>query len=547
MRSVVSATQTGARAGASAARGTGRVVQRMTRASGAGRTGLSNLLELTAASAAGDAFVAVALAGTLFFSASVSQARGQVALALLVTMAPFAVLAPLIGPMLDRVQQGRRYILAGTLVARGLLCWGMAGAVQHHDEVTLLPAAFGVLVLQKAYGVTRSAIMPRLLPREITLVTANARAGLAALVASTLGVAVAGGVDLVAGGGSSGATWALRVGTIVYLAAAALSFRVPERVDVPRPREAAEPTGDQQRPGQPHPGRPYPGQQPGQPYPGQPRPGHHPYPGQSYPGQTHPGQTHPGQTYPGQAYPGGPGPTLPLPASLTGEPGHAGQAGNGHGRPGRNGQGNGKDRWRTLRAVGPVVGEAMRANATLRAYSGFMVFFLAFLLRTVHFPGVSDKLALAEMIAAAGVGGFLGSAIGSALRARHPQVITFGMLTAATLVTAACAALFNLWAALVVALVAAFGQVLVKLALDSTVQQEIGEEIRSSAFAASETLHQLSWVAGGLLGLALSLTNSGVIGLSVAAVALATSLVLLLGQRRRRLLAARHQRPRPVS
>ena len=65
----------------------------------------------------------------------------------------------------------------------------------HHDTVTLLPAAFGVLVLQKAFGVTRSAITPRLLPREITLVTANARTGLASLIASTVGVRIAGGVD----------------------------------------------------------------------------------------------------------------------------------------------------------------------------------------------------------------------------------------------------------------------------------------------------------------------------------------------------------------
>src|SRR5215467_2527038 len=204
-RRLTSAAQSSARVGASAGRGAGRVVQRMTGASGARRTGLSNLIELTAASSVGDAFVAVALAGTLFFNASVSQARSQVAIALLVTMAPFAVLAPLIGPMLDRVQQGRRYILAGTLLARGLLCWGMAGAVLHHDTVDLLPAAFGVLVLQKAYGVTRSAVTPRLLPSEITLVTANARTALASLVTSTLAVLVASGLDLVAGGGSDGA------------------------------------------------------------------------------------------------------------------------------------------------------------------------------------------------------------------------------------------------------------------------------------------------------------------------------------------------------
>ena len=219
------------RAGASTARGTGRVIRRLTQASGAGRTGLDRVIELTAAGAAADAFVAVALAGTLFFSTSVDQARGRIALTLLITMAPFAVLAPFIGPMLDRVRDGRRYIMVGTLLARGLLCWGMAGAVQHSDTVTLLPAAFGVLVLQKAYGVTRSAVTPRVLPASITLVSANARISLAALVASTLGVGAAGGVSFLAGGGTTGATWALRIGTLVYLAAIALGIRLPTTVD----------------------------------------------------------------------------------------------------------------------------------------------------------------------------------------------------------------------------------------------------------------------------------------------------------------------------
>src|SRR5580693_1481711 len=142
-RSVSAASQRAGRVSAAAAGGAGRFVHRMSGASGAGRTGLSNLIELTAAGGIGDAFVAVALAGTLFFSTSVGQARGQVAFALLITIAPYAILAPLIGPLLDRVKRGNRYILVGTLLARGLLCWGTAGA----DTVTLLPAAFGVLVL----------------------------------------------------------------------------------------------------------------------------------------------------------------------------------------------------------------------------------------------------------------------------------------------------------------------------------------------------------------------------------------------------------------
>jgi MFS family permease len=496
----------------------------MTGASGARRTGLANLIELTAASSVGDAFVAVALAGTLFFNASVSQARSQVAIALLVTMAPFAVLAPLIGPMLDRVPQGRRFILAGTLLTRGALCWGMAGAVFYHDSVTLLPAAFGVLVLQKAYGVTRSAITPRLLPREITLVTANARTGLASLIASTLGVLLAAGIEYITGGGSNGAAWVLRAGTVIYLAAMALCFRVPEQVDLPLEHEPGPSPATVPLAGEPPPTRPHAGEPPRT----RPRAGEPP-PTRPYGGE--PSATRPQAGQPGTAYPHVPG---------DGQgPRQARRNGNGAGPPPN------RTRWRTLRQLGPVVGEAMRANASLRAFSGFMIFFLAFLLRTVHFPGVSDKAALAGMITAAGVGGLLGSLLGSALKTRRPLLITFGILAFSTAVTALCAVYFGLWAALVVALVAAFGQVLSKLALDSTVQQEIGEEIRTSAFAASETLNQLSWVTGGLAGVLLSLTNSGVAGLTVAAAGLGVSFILLVLHRRRRVLAARRQAPRP--
>jgi MFS transporter len=492
-RSIASASQAAGRAGAAAASGTSRFVHRLTRASGAGRTGLSNLIELTAASGIGDAFVAVALAGTLFFSASVDQARGHIALALLITIAPFAVLAPFLGPMLDRIQQGRRYILMGTLVARGLLCWGMAGAVQHNDSVTLLPAAFGVLVLQKAFGVTRAAVTPRLLPAEITLVTANARNALGSLIATALGAAVAAGIGVVFGGGDGGAAWVLRIGTAAYLAAAALALRLPNGVDTPP--QAAEPGPAQAEPAEPGPAQPGPAQA---------------------------GPAQPGSA---QAEGGGAGPdgTRPIPESA------------------RSARG-GLRRLFRMPTIGPVVREAMQANAALRAYSGFMIFFLAFILRTEHFGSTSDKLALGLMIGAAALGGLLGTAIGSALRARAPQVIVFGMLTLATVVTALCAVFFGLIAALVVALAAALGQALVKVALDAILQREIGEEVRSSTFAVSETLHQLAWVVGGLVGLLMSLTNSGVAGLAVAAAGLGLALGALTLARRRRVLQARQTR-----
>ena len=52
------------------------------------------MLWVNALHTAGDAMIAVSLAGTLFFAASTDAQRGNVALYLLVTMAPFAVVAP---------------------------------------------------------------------------------------------------------------------------------------------------------------------------------------------------------------------------------------------------------------------------------------------------------------------------------------------------------------------------------------------------------------------------------------------------------------------
>ena len=86
----------------------------------------------------------------------------------------------------------------------------------------------------------------------------------------------------------------------------------------------------------------------------------------------------------------------------------------------------------------------MRANAVFRAYSGFMIFFLAFILRTEHFGHTSDKVALGAMIGAAAVGGFLGTGIGSLLRSRAPQLIIYGMLALTMLVTAFAASITRL-------------------------------------------------------------------------------------------------------
>ncbi|MGI8647180.1 MAG: MFS transporter [Acidimicrobiales bacterium] len=195
-------------------------------ADGAGQTGMHRLIDLHAASVAGDAAIAVALAGTIFFNVPVGEARLQVGLYLLITMAPFALLAPAVGPILDRFRHGRRYALATTMLARAFLAWLIAS--QLHSWI-LYPAAFGVLVLSRAYGVARSAAVPRLLPERLTLVEANARGSLAGMIAG----AIAGGAAVLLA--HFGVEWALRGAAVVFVVGMISALRLPPRADSQRP------------------------------------------------------------------------------------------------------------------------------------------------------------------------------------------------------------------------------------------------------------------------------------------------------------------------
>jgi MFS family permease len=459
--------RTGGQASGRATRRTAVFVHRITGAQGADRTGLGTLIEMTAVSGAADAFVTVALAGTIFFSTSVDQARGRVVLFLIITMAPFAVLAPFIGPALDRIQQGRRFVLAGTMLTRGLLCYAMSANVA--NSVTLLPAAFGILVLQKAGGVVKASVTPRLLPAETTLVRANARSGLISLAVSTAAAGLAAGVQF-----SGGAAWTLRVGTLIYLAAMLLALRLPEQIDVP----AAAPA----------------------PVPVQP------------------------------TRPDIPRSTLPLAAAEKPD------------------AGKGRGRWRTLTNVGPVVAEAMKVNAVLRAFSGYILFLLAFLLRSVNLGtifhhAVSHNFALGALALGLSVGSLASMVVGSFFRGRAPQLIMFSVLCVAPVVTALCAWGFGLFAAVIVMATAIFCASLAKLAQDSIVGREIGDEIRSSTFAVSETLNQVANVAGGLAGVLVSMLDNGQAALAIAAGGLTVALVLLVVRRRQRVAAADHRMP----
>ncbi|WP_372670302.1 MFS transporter [Amycolatopsis kentuckyensis] len=197
--------------------------QRATKADGAEKSGLTSLTYAVMLNYASDAAMAIALANTLFFAATSGESKGKVALYLLITIAPFALVAPVIGPALDRVQRGRRLAMCASSVGQGLMAVVMA---LHFDDWLLYPAALGMMVLSKSFTVLKAAVTPRVLPSEITLSKTNARLTTFGLVAAGAFGALASGINAISG--SAGALWFT---ALICVAAAVQSMRIPAWVE----------------------------------------------------------------------------------------------------------------------------------------------------------------------------------------------------------------------------------------------------------------------------------------------------------------------------
>jgi hypothetical protein len=186
----------------------------------------------------------------------------------------------------------------------------------------------------------------------------------------------------------------------------------------------------------------------------------------------------------------------------------------------------------------------MAVNAVLSAFSGYVLFLLVFLVRSVnlgtvlHHP-VSHNFALGALALGLAAGSLVSMVLGSFFRGRAPQLIMFSVLAIAPVVAAVCAWSFGLLTAVVVEFTAIFCASLAKLGQDSIVGHEIGDEIRSSTFSVSETLNQVANVAGGLAGVLVSMLDNGQAGLAIAAGFLVAAFVLLTIRHRKRV------RPRP--
>ena len=174
-------------------------------------------------SVAGDAMVAVALAGSVFFDIPVGEATGKVALYLVLTMAPLAIAGPFLVPLLDRAGP-RRAISFGAALGRAVVC---VYAAPRFGTLLLFPSALILLVLAKVHGITRNGLAVAYAGPNEGLVRANARLGRIGVGGAILGAAPA--LALLKLGGAS---------AVLYGAAAAYGVAALLNLRLPHPRVA---------------------------------------------------------------------------------------------------------------------------------------------------------------------------------------------------------------------------------------------------------------------------------------------------------------------
>jgi MFS family permease len=358
-----------------------------------------------------------------------------VTLFLVLTMLPFAIVAPLIGPFLDRFRRGRRWAIGATLAIRAGCCWVLAGTLSADTPPpSFYFAALGCLVASKAYGVTRASAVPRLLPTEFTLVKANSRISLTGTGAAAISA------PLAVGAAAIGAEWAVRYAALLFVVGTILAILLPAEVDSSEGEEKVDLT------------------------------------------------------------------RIATGAAKKGI------------------------------SISRDVVNGLRSNSGLRLLSGFLTIFMAFTLReppaSMGWDGSATVL-LGLVIGGAGAGNTVGTLIASMTKSRRPERVVIAVLVLDVAVVVTVAVFFTWWTAVVLGLTVGLCQSLGKLSLDALIQRDVAERVRTSMFARSETLLQLSWVIGGLIGIGLfTLDATPRIGLLVTAVILVAWLTFVLTKAR---------------
>ena len=387
-------------------------------ADGADKSGLTALTYPVMANFAVDSAMAVALANTLFFAAASGESKSKVALYLLITIAPFAVIAPLIGPALDRLQHGRRVALATSFALRTalvlILIANYDGATGSFPSWVLYPCALGMMVLSKSFSVLRSAVTPRVLPPTIDLVRVNSRLTVFGLLGGTIvGGAVAAGAEYLFN--LFQMPGALYVIVALTVAGAVLSMRIPKWVEV---TEGEVPTT--------------------------------------------------------LSYHGGEG-------ELRRQQWH--------------------DKSHNARQpLGRNIITSLWGNCTIKVMVGFLFLYPAFVAKSHDKSGWQQLLILGLIGAAAAIGNFGGNYASARLQLGRPAQLVVRSSIAVMAVALATALTGKLMVAALAALVTSAASAIAKASLDASLQDDLPEESRASAFGRSESLLQLAWVTGGATG-----------------------------------------------
>jgi MFS family permease len=414
------------------------MVQRAATADGADKSGLTALTWPVVANFAVDAAMAVALANTLFFAAATGESKGRVALYLLITIAPFAVIAPLIGPALDRLQHGRRVALATSFALRTalalVLIMNYDGATGSYPSMVLYPCALAMMVFSKSFSVLRSAVTPRVMPPTIDLVRVNSRLTVFGLLGGTIaGGAIAGGVEF-ACTHLFNLPGALFVVIAVTVAGALLSMRIPRWVEV---TEGEVPATLSYRRGR-----------------GQPRiRGHSPASGR-----------HP------------------------------------HPRVGDWNEEVKKVGGTLRQPLGRNIITSLWGNCTIKVMVGFLFLYPAFVAKAHQANGWVQLGMLGMIGAAAAIGNFAGNFTSARLQLGRPAVLVVRCTVAVCAVAVAASVAGTLIAAAIATLVTSGSSAIAKASLDASLQHDLPEESRASGFGRSESTLQLAWVLGGALG-----------------------------------------------
>jgi MFS family permease len=180
---------------------------------------------------AGETAMTLALADSLFLSISPDAARTKVILFLAVSMAPFAIVAPFVGPLVDRMRGGQRMVVLLVAILRALVLIGMAREL---DSLTLFPLAFASLVLAKTYSIAKSSLVPTTVASSDGLVEANSKLGQVAGITGFVVVVPIALLQLI----SSQA--ALGFGVLAFIAAALNAYRLPKVVVASTPPDDLE-------------------------------------------------------------------------------------------------------------------------------------------------------------------------------------------------------------------------------------------------------------------------------------------------------------------